>query len=322
MPALPPWWRRHFLDPELTGQSFNHRKNMSSSRRSFLKQSSLAAAASALPAQWVSAKGLPKNRKIKLRYAVASDLHYGSGGARSVKMAEDMVDWINTEKKKNGLDAFILNGDLGHDRADFLTKLRDKHLEKLRVPYYCGKGNHDYVDEKPGSPAESWEKIWGYPANHSFVLNDFAFVMADTSAPKNFRPYFAADTEFLKKEFKKYRNAPAIFVLIHIAQRKGGKEGWPKFGVHGSESKKGEAVMKLIESTPNVRAVFHGHNHDEAGMWVSGDKRYFFNSHCSGGWGAANGYRIVEIDDRHRIVTYQVNAEQGGELNRNSLPAK
>ena len=141
--------------------------------------------------------------------------------------------------------------------------------------------------------------------------------MADTSAPKNFRPYYAADIDFLKKEFKKYRNAPAIFVVIHIAQRKGGKDGWPKFGVHGRDSKKGEAVMDLIESTPNVRAIFHGHNHDATGMWVSKKKRYFFDSHCGGSWGAAKGYRIVEIDDQHRILTYQVNAEEGGELNRN-----
>lgn len=286
------------------------------SRRLFLKQSSILAAASTLPARWVFADDLPKDRKIKLRFAVASDLHYG---ARSDEKAEQMVDWINKEKEDNGLDAFFLNGDCSHDRADFLTALRDKHLSKLDVPYYCGKGNHDYVDEKPGSPTESWKKVWGYPANHSFILNDFAFILADTSAPHNFKPYLAADVDWLKEQFKKYRDAPAIFLLIHIAQRKAGKDGWPKFGVHGSHAKKGEAVMELIESTPNIRAIFHGHNHDEAGMWVSGEKRYLFTSHAGGSWGLAKGYRIVEVDDQHRIITYQLNAEEGGELNRNSF---
>ncbi|MFK7850807.1 MAG: metallophosphoesterase [Akkermansiaceae bacterium] len=292
---------------------------MSIPRRSFLKKSSLVAVASALPVRWVSAEDLPKNRKIKLRFAVASDLHYANDSAKMAKKAKQLVGWINKEKKENGLDALILNGDIGHDRADTLLLLRNKYLKKLKVPYYCGKGNHDYVDEKPGSPAESWEKIWGYPANHSFVLNDFAFVMADTSAPKNFRPYLPADIDFLKAAFEKHREAPAIFVMIHIAQRKEAKDGWPKFGVHGSRSKEGEAVMELIESTPNVKAIFHGHNHDEAGVWESGDKRYMFTSHAGGWWGGPKGYRIVEIDDQHRILTYQVNAEEGGELNRNVL---
>ena len=295
---------------------------MSIPRRSFLKHSSLLAAASAFPVRWMSAEDLPKNRKIKLRFAIASDLHYGHSGTASEKLADDLVGWINKEKKEQGLDAFIINGDVSHDKPSHLTDVRDKHLSKLKVPYYCGKGNHDYVDEKPGSPTESWQKIWGYPANHSFVLNDFAFVMADTSAAHHLKSWLAADPEWLKAEFEKYREAPAIFVLIHIAQRTEGKDGWPRCGVRDKEVAQGEAVMKLIESTPNVRAVFHGHNHDEAGMWVSGDKRYFFTS-CTGGlWGAAKGYRIVEIDDQHRILTYQVNAEKGGELNRNIFPTK
>lgn len=281
---------------------------MKLTRRDFLAKSSVIATATALPAQWVHARDLPKERKLKLRFAVASDLHFG---AKSKEKTEAMVAWINREKKDKGLDAFFINGDVTHDRADFHIPLRDQYLSKLKVPYYCGKGNHDYVDEKPGSPTESWEKIYGYPANHSFVMNDFAFVMADSSAPKNFKPYLAADPDWLKEQFKKYRDAPAIFVLIHIAQRKESKDGWPKFGVHARDEKaKGEAVMELIESTRNVKAIFHGHNHDEAGKWVSGGKPYYFTGHAGGSWGIGRGYRIVEIDEKHRMSTYQVDAEE------------
>lgn len=290
---------------------------MTLTRRRFLAQSSVVAAASALPARWVSARDVPKDRKLKLRFAVASDLHFG---AKSQEKTEAMVAWINKEKKENGLDAFFINGDVTHDRPDFLTLLRDKYLTKLKVPYYCGKGNHDFVDEKPSSPTESWEKVWGYPADHGFALKDFAFVMADCSAPRKQGAYLAADPEWLKKQFEKYRDAPAIFVLIHIAQRKEGKDGWPKFGVHARDQRdKGEAVMELIESTKNVKAIFHGHNHDEAGMYESGDKRYFFTGNAGGWWGLDKGYRIVEIDEEHRMTTYQVNAEKGEEMNRNTF---
>lgn len=170
---------------------------MKSSRRHFIKASSILAAASALPARWLRGDALPADRKLKLRFAMASDLHYGQKQTPYAQMADDLVDWINLEKQTKGLDMLFLNGDLTNDSTQALLDLRDKHLSKLEVPYYTTKGNHDFVDEKPGSPTESWKKIWGH---------------------------------------------------------------------------------------------------------------------------AAKGYRIVEVDEEHRMVTYQVNAEQGGELNRNLLP--
>jgi len=218
------------------------------------------------------------------------------------------------------LDMLFLNGDLAHDSSQALLDLRDKHLSKLEVPYHTTKGNHDFVDETPGSPTESWETVWGSPANHTIAINDFAFVMADTSAPHHAGTYLAADRDWLEAQFEKYREAPAIFALIHIQQRKHGVRGWPKHGVYANDQvEKAEQVMDLLESTPNLRGIFHGHNHLETGMWISGEQRYFFDSHVGGSWGAAKGYRIVEIDEQHRMVTYQVNAEQGGQLNRNLL---
>lgn len=294
---------------------------MESSRRHFIKTSSILAAASVLPARWVRGDALPADRKLKLRFAVASDLHYGQKQTPYAQMADDLVDWINLEKQGKGLDMLFLNGDLTNDSTQALLDLRDKHLSKLQIPYYCIKGNHDFVDGQPGSPTESWEKIWGHPANHSIVLKDFAFVLADTSAPRNASTYLAADREWLAEQFEKHGKTPAIFAFIHIQQRKHGVKGWPKHGVHAQgEVEKAEAVMALLESTPNLRGVFHGHNHFETGMWVSGEQRYFFDSHVGGSWGAAKGYRIVEVDQDHRMVTYQVNAEQGGQLNRNLLP--
>lgn len=294
---------------------------MSIDRRSFLNHSALFAAATTLPARWCRAKDLPVNRKLKMRFAVASDLHYGQANTPFVQMAEEMVGWMNKEKQGKGLDLLFINGDLTHDNPQLLLELRDKQLSKLEVPYYCTKGNHDYLDPKEKSPTESWKKIWGYDANHTVTHKKFAFVLADTSAPAKSNIYRAASREWLKAEFEKYAKAPAIFSLIHIQQRKHKVCGWPQHGVNDvNQVEEGEAVMSLLETTPNVRGVFHGHNHDQTSMWISGDRRYFFDSHVGGSWGAAKGYRIVEIDESNRMVTYQVNAEAGKELNRNDLP--
>ena len=140
---------------------------MKSSRRSFLAKAGLVTSASCLPARWVEAKDLPADRKIKLRFAIASDLHYGQSNTPYDELAEAMVGWINKEKKEKGLDLFFINGDITHDKAELLIQLRDKHLKNLEVPYYCIKGNHDYVDEKSDSPSGSWKKIWGYDSNNT-----------------------------------------------------------------------------------------------------------------------------------------------------------
>jgi len=291
------------------------------SRAEFIKTCSATAVAAALPAVWCNADDIGKDQELTFRFAVASDLHFAQPGTPSAMMTDEMIDWLNKEESGKGLDAVFLNGDLTHDSPPALLKLKTEHLAKLKTPYYTIKGNHDFVDEEPGSPTESWQKIWGYPSDHVVTFGDFAFIMANTSAPHAASTYLAADFQWLKQQLKHHRKARAVFVFIHIPQRKQGVDGWPKYGVHEpEEAEQGEAVMKLLESTKNVRAVFHGHNHNQMGHLVSGKRRYFFDSHVGGNWGAKRGYRIVEVFDDHNLVTYQVNAEDAKVANQLELP--
>jgi 3',5'-cyclic AMP phosphodiesterase CpdA len=293
---------------------------MRPSRRRFLKTTVAATLTAAVPARWADAAGPTPGSKIKFRFAVASDLHYGQPDTPFSEMADELVDWINGEKQTKGLDALFLNGDLTNDSSPALVTLRDNHLSKLQVPYHAIKGNHDFIDGKSGSPTESWQAVWGYPSNRTVKLGDFVFIMADTTAPATSSIYLAADIDWLRQQLETHRDAPAIFVLIHIQQRAHGVDGWPKHGVHERDERpKGEAVMKLLESTPNVRAVFHGHNHLETGVFVSGERRYFFDSHAGGSWGAKRGYRIVEIHEDHKMVTCQMNAEDDAVSNSHEL---
>ncbi len=145
--------------------------------------------------------------------------------------------------------------------------------------------------------------------------------MADTSAPAKSNVYLAVDIDWLKEQLELNRDAPAIFVMIHIQQRRHKVDGWPQHGVHDPDQvAKGEAVMDLLESTSNVRAVFHGHNHNETGVYISDDRRYFFDSHVGGSWGAKRGYRIVEVYDDHKMISYQIDGEAEVVLNRHELP--
>lgn len=298
----------------------NSRNEHDYSRRDFLRICGITAAASAIrPAVRCHAASKPL-----FRFAVASDIHYAQKRTPFADTTGKLVSWLNDEKKKKGLDAVFLNGDLTHDSSGTYEDLKSKYLRRLDTPYYAIKGNHDFVDGKAGSPARSWERIWGYPANHVVrignKIGNLAFILADTAASMDAGKYLAADINWLEKQLDLLKNAEAVFVIMHIAQRKRGVKGWPKWGLKDARQVKvGEAVMTLLESRKKIRAVLHGHNHNETGRYVSGDTPYFFDSHVGGSFGNRKGYRIVEIYAGNKMSTYQYDAESAKIMNRHSL---
>ncbi|MBT3199416.1 MAG: hypothetical protein HN350_05825 [Phycisphaerales bacterium] len=288
------------------------------SRRDFLRICGLATAVSACgPA--VCGRAAEMKKPI-FRFAVASDLHYGQVKTPFTETTENLVGWLNTEKKNKGLDLIILNGDLVHDSPKDYESLKNKHLKRLVVPYYTTKGNHDFVDENAPSTAQAWKKIWGHENNHVVKMGKFAFILADTSAPHDGGPYLAADLDWLKKQIAALSDADAIFVFMHIAQRKRGVQGWPKWGLKRQKQiVAGEAVMAFLESQKKVRAIFHGHDHNSTSRLISGGKPYFFDSHVGGSFGNRKGYRIVEIYAGGKMSTYQREGATGKVMNTHTL---
>ena len=63
----------------------------------FLKTTGAAAFGVFASAQWVTAEELTPGSKLKLRFIVASDLHYGQGNTPYDKMATELVGWVNAE---------------------------------------------------------------------------------------------------------------------------------------------------------------------------------------------------------------------------------
>ncbi|MHC4248343.1 MAG: metallophosphoesterase family protein [Planctomycetota bacterium] len=285
-------------------------------RRDFLRICGITAAASAIgPAARCRAAGKPL-----VRFAVASDIHYGQKKTPFADITEKFISWMNDERKRKGLDAVFLNGDIVHDSLDTYEALKSKYLKRLDAPYYAVKGNHDFVDGKPGSPTQSWERIWGHPADHVIKIGKLAFILADTTALADAGKYLAAHIGRLGEQLDSLKDAEGVFVFMHIAQRKRDVEGWPKWGLKDARQvEAGEAVMAMLESRRNVRAVFHGHNHNETGRYVSGGKPYFFDSHVGGSFGNRKGYRIVEVHAGGKISTYQLDAESGKVMNSHSL---
>jgi 3',5'-cyclic-AMP phosphodiesterase len=274
------------------------------SRRDFLRKAIAGITGayfiSGTPFLQATATSLPK-KSIKLRFAVASDGHYGQPNTPFEQDHANLVEWLKQEKQNKGLDLCIFNGDLIHDKPEFLPQVKT-YFDQLGLPYYTTSCNHDLVDE------QLWKNTWGYGLNHEVVLKDNAFLLADTSNDKG--EYLCADLAWIEQRITQLQNKKNIFIFMHITPNK-----WTKNGVDCPE------LMRKIESYANVKAIFHGHDHDIDTIKQSGNKPYIFDGHFGGNWGVAyKGYRIVEIDKKGTIFTYQYNPSAAPVVNSGWLP--
>lgn len=239
------------------------------------------------------------DRKAKLRFAIASDGHYGQPGVDYKKDHENIVKWLNDAHASNPLNFVIINGDLVHDRPDLLATVKKDHYDQLHVPFYAIPGNHDHAD------ATIWKSVFGYDDNFSFEKNGVGFILANTSDTKG--TYLCPNNDFLKQELDKFKALKTVFVILHIP---------PHFWVPESPFVDCPDTIKLLHSYSNVKAVFHGHDHSLDAVFYTNKLPHFFDAHIGGNWGTTYcGYRIVEVDEEDKIMTYQVNASGNPLLN-------
>ena len=235
-------------------------------------------------------------KKIALRVIVASDGHYGQPDTDYKSFHADMTNWMNREKLQKGVDFVVFNGDLIHNDPTLLYDFKST-IGNLRMTYYVTRGNHDMVG------LDVWQSTWGYPTNHSFVNKEYAFVLGDTSNEKG--EYVCPDVNWLKSELAKHADKKGIFIFLHITPE--------KWTTHGIDCK---AFTDLFEQTPNVKGIFHGHDHDQDGQKMKGKKPYFFDGHFGGSWGTSyKGYRVIEIYADDSWQTYQYNPTAAPVLN-------
>lgn len=269
---------------------------MSSSRRSFLKNTFVASLGATFSAPVFSMNGPESysNKKVKLRFALASDGHYGQPGTDYVQSHTNIIKWLNKEHAVRPLDFVIFNGDIVHDNPELLQEVRTKYFNKLACPHYATMGNHDHAD------SVLWKSVFGHDYNHAFENNGSAFILANTSDTKG--TYLCPDIEFIKSSLEKYRNNKIVFIVLHIPPHK-----WLPENTFYAECPE---LIKLFSEYSNIKAVFHGHDHNQDGVFYTGnDLPHFFDAHYGGNWGTEyRGYRVVEVNEDNNIHTFQVNA--------------
>ncbi len=243
---------------------------------------------------------LPAKNKIKLRMALASDGHYGQPGTDYDYHHNNMIRWLNEEQRQRGLDFSVINGDLFHNDPQFLPNVKKK-WDQLNMPYWVSHGNHDMIDEV------KWKATWGTGWYHQFEKNDVGFVILNTADDKG--NYLCPDLEWTQKELERLQSKKIVFVIMHITPF-----NWVSYAINCQE------LVNIFNQYPNLKGIFHGHNHDQDNVKENAGKHYFFDSHIAGDWGTAyRGYRIVEVLDDDRVLTYQMNAAEFTVMNRHHI---
>jgi len=243
---------------------------------------------------------LPPKNNLQLRFAVASDGHYGQEGTPFKENHDEMIAWLNKENNQRGLDFTVINGDLVHDDSKLFPELKIKFNE-LTMPYYVSHGNHDKTDP------DTWEKTWNIPMHYAFEKKNIVFLILNTADDTG--DYICPDMDWTKDHLNRFRTKKQLFIFMHITPFK-----WTKNGIDCPE------LTALFAKQTNLKAIFHGHDHDQDNVKQNHGKHYFFDSHIGGNWGTDyRGYRIVEILKSGEILTYQMNPATLKKVNSNTV---
>jgi hypothetical protein len=277
---------------------------MTFTRRAFLqstiKSVILLGMGNTLPAFMPDNFRLPARKDVKLRFGLASDGHYGEAKSDYAARHQQMTDWLNAEAKGRGLDFVMINGDLFHNDPALLPQVKAA-WDKLAVPYYVSHGNHDMAEET------HWQSVWGTPFDHVFTKKGIGFITLNTADIKG--EYTGPDLEKTRTFLDNYKDMEQVIIFMHITPVK-----WTKYGIDRPD------IVELFSRQANLKAIFHGHDHDEDGMREKDGKYYFWDSHVAGTWGTEyRGYRVVEILKDGSVLTYQTDPSSAKKINNNRI---
>jgi len=263
---------------------------MNNTRRSFIKNISFTALlVTGGGIQFLTAaEAASKRKKVVYRFVVASDGHYGQPNTPFDEMHKNIVTAINDFHSRQPLHCCIINGDIIHNEKALLPKAKTQ-LDGLAMTYYTGKGNHDMVSN------EYWKEVWGSLPDLLVEEKHCSIIIANTSNEKG--EYLSPDLVWLKAQLESSKNKKTVFLVLHIPQKK-----WTANAVDTP------AFFELLKNYPNVKAVFHGHEHDQDGVKMEANIPYLFDSHFGGNWGTSyKGFRLVELMKDGSILTYIMN---------------
>lgn len=108
-----------------------------------------------------------------------------------------------------------------------------------------------------------------------------------------------------KQKLEAHKKRQHTFIFLHIPQAK-----WTANAIDTP------AFFELLKKYPNVKAVFHGHEHDQDGVKMRDNIPFLFDSHFGGNRGTNyKGFRVVGLLKDHSMLTYLMNPIEKINLN-------
>ncbi|MEP6751021.1 MAG: metallophosphoesterase [Bacteroidota bacterium] len=227
-------------------------------------------------------------KKIKLRFAVASDGHYGEPKTDYDNFYSTVVSRVNEEHASNPFAFCMVNGDIVHNDKTLYPAAK-AHLDKLQMRYYVSQGNHDHV-----TPDE-WKGIWDIPVNHDFKIKKTSFLIGTTSDEKG--TYLPPNLLWMANKLEEHKKQEHVFIFLHInpAKQTANAVDCPE-------------LFNVLAKYPNVKAIFNGHDHDQEDVKLKNNIPFIFDAHFGGSWGTAyRGFRVVELMEDNSMVTWIMN---------------
>lgn len=235
--------------------------------------------------QWFQDNG---RKKVRLRFVVASDGHYGQPNTDYANYFATLVNRINEEHKADPFAFCMINGDIIHDDKKHFPAAKQA-LDQLAVRYYVSQGNHDHAT------AQEWEAIWKMPVNLDFRIKKNSVLIGTTSNEKG--TYLCPDVNWFEQKLEEHKAQENVFIFLHINPGK-----LTKHAVNCPE------LFSLFKKYKNIRAVFNGHDHDEEGIKLKDNIPFIFDAHFGGNWGTDyRGFRVVELMNDGSLITYIMN---------------
>jgi len=212
------------------------------------------------------------------KFIFISDTHVGGAGHMSYTQQKSYVDKIETIlrcldnwiKEEGDIDFILHGGDMINDTATDINLAHD--LFNLSVPVYLCLGNHDLT-------VENGFELWLKNAPEFFLNKSPNFTIHSDNTlihviPNQWevdKPYFwkrSLIPYYLPNQFEtmhqKLREYPEC---IHFISTHTSILGIPssQTGLHFPYFESGQLftqqIMEILEKSPQIRGVFHGHTH-------------------------------------------------------------
>lgn len=115
-----------------------------------------------------------ETKKPVLRFAIASDIHFGQPKTAYQEMLDTALAHIKSIHAQDPFEFCVFNGDLVHDDISHIPTLKST-FDQLPFRYFVTQGNHDMATK------EEWETGWQSPLNFEHVIGNNILLFATTS---------------------------------------------------------------------------------------------------------------------------------------------